>query len=163
MCTDFPRSPKAMEEKSEQADPQRPWLWLALTLTAMEDHWRKRKTLRGFRSRIRVEQEMYLCDSKRHKPGLLKIISTEASLPPSPLHITPVLSALFIPTYLGVWLLSPFLPIPGLFLLLRKGDQVQLRDSKTCLLKKRNMTHPRNATLSSPVLCSIEKRGHYKL
>ena len=46
-----------------------------------------------------------------------------------------MLSALFTLTYLSVWLLSPFLHIPALPFA-QKGDQVQLRDSKTCLFKK---------------------------
>ena len=119
---------------------------LVLTPIATEDHGSKRKTLRGLRIRIWVEQERYLCDGKTYKPGLLKVIPTEAEVPkqhfkasvsPLPLDIIPAQSALFIPTYLGAMLLSPFLHIPGLLFLLKKGNQVQLRDSKTCLLKKK--------------------------
>lgn len=97
-CTDFPRSPKAREEELEHTSlgVGKP---LVLTPIAMEDHQSKRKTLRGFRSMIREEQERYLCDSRTQKPGLLTVILIEAEfpkqhfkalLPPSPLDITSV-------------------------------------------------------------------------
>ena len=72
---------------------------LVLTLIAMEDHQSKRKTLRGFRRMIRVEQRRYLCDIRTQKPALLTVIPTEAEfprqhfkalLPPSPLDIISV-------------------------------------------------------------------------
>ena len=140
--TGFPRPPKAMEEELEH--PCWAWgsLWFSLRLP-----WRsseQKETLRGFRS-MGVEQERDLCDSGTQRPGLLKGIPSEAE-PPKPhfrprllrhLRTSPLCDLLIHPHLPGCMTVVSFSSHPRALLGSKKGDQIQLRDSKTCLLKKK--------------------------
>ena len=117
---------------------------LVLTPIAMEDHRSKRKPLEDLGA-WGVEQERDLCDSGTQRPGLLKGIPSEAE-PPKPhfrprllLHLrtSPLCDLLIHPHLPGCMTVVSFSSHPRALLGSKKGDQIQLRDSKTCLLKKK--------------------------
>ena len=159
-CTDFPRPPKAMEEELEH-----PLLGvgkpLVLTPIAMEDHRSKRKPLEDLGA-WGVEQERDLCDSGTQRPGLLEGIPSEQShantlgLGSSFTFGHHLCAICFIHPHLpGCMTVVSFSSHPRALLGSKKGDQVQLRDSKTCLFKKKkkeHITHPGVSTISNPVV-----------
>jgi hypothetical protein len=105
----------------------------------------RRKRLRGLKGMINIQQEMSFCDSKRNKPRLLKShlhwncasqsTFQELALDLWTSHLCPLPHS-FLPTWAyGSCLLSQ--QVPRFFSLFQKGNQVRLKDSKTCLLKNR--------------------------
>ena len=132
-CTDFPRPPKAMEEKLEH-----PSLGVGKPLVLTPDYQgrspSKRKTLEDLGA-WGVEQERDLCDSGTQRPGLLEGIPREQSHPNNTLGLGS--SFTFRHPHLpGCMTVVSFSSHPRALLGSKKCDQVQLRDSKTCLLKK---------------------------
>lgn len=144
---------------------------LDLTANVMEGHESKRRILRGLRSMIKAKQVTSLWGSKEINLGFSKSFTLKQTFPKHILRQDFCLElwnshrslASFLPSYLSIWLLSLLPPHPRAFPLLRKGDQVMLKRQRDLFIQKRNMTLAGDSPTSNPVLCSSEKKGHYRL